>query len=226
VSSRCGRRRACRQGERGVRAACAIIVLLLLALVAGTGVVSWQATAAPDLGAAPRGPDDGHTRLEIATAMGHRAAAGLLLSPHTEVTLSEHDLTTVLRSSNPAPQQFQNPEARVRDGLVVIDVRTTLGLVSITAVGRVALSLVCPADGTPDIGADVRDMTAGRMPLPGWAVSQIRDRISRDVDLHALLADAQLDPIRPYLDSVKVTGDGVALGFHRPGLLQPANACG
>jgi hypothetical protein len=113
----------------------------------------------------------------------------------------------------------------VRDGLVVIDVRTTLGPASITAVGRVALSLVCPADGVPDIAADVRDMSAGRMPLPGWAVTQIRDRLSRDIDLHALLADAQLDPIRPYLDSVTVTGTGVALGFHRPGLLQTTNAC-
>jgi hypothetical protein len=202
-----------------------VIVLVLLALVVAGGVVTWQATAAPDLGPDPRGPDDGHTRLQIATAMGRRAAAGLILSPHTEVTLSEHDLTTVLQSSNPSPQQFQSPEARVRDGLVVIDVRTTLGPVSITAVGRVALSLVCPADGVPDIAADVRDMSAGRMPLPAWAVTQIRDRLSRDIDLHALLADAQLDPIRPYLDSVKVTGTGVALGFHRPGLLQTTNAC-
>jgi hypothetical protein len=202
-----------------------VIVLVLLALVAAAGAVTWQATADPELGAAPRGPDDGHTRLQIATAMGRRAAQGLVLHPHTEVTLSEQDLTTVLRSSNPSPQQFQSPEARVRDGLVVIDVRTTLGPVGITAVGRVALSLVCPADGVPDVAADVHDMSAGRMPLPGWAVTQIRDRISRDIDLHALLADAQLDPIRPYLDSVRVTGTGVALGFHRPGLLQTSNAC-
>ncbi len=63
------------------------------------------------------------------------------------------------------------------------------------------------------------------MPLPGWAVSQIRDRIGRDIDLHGLLADAQLDPIRPYLNSVAITGDGVALGFHRPGILQNNDPC-
>jgi len=202
-----------------------VVVLFLLVVVAGGAVVTWQATAAPDLGAAPRGPDDGHTRLEIATAMGRQAARGLALGPHTEVTLSERDLTIVLRSSNPAPQQFQDPAARVRDGLVVIDVRTTLGPVSITAVGRVALSLVCPADGVPDVAADVSGISAGQMPLPGWAVTQIRDRLSRDIDLHALLADAQLDPIRPYLDSVAVTASGVSLGFHRPGLLQGTGSC-
>jgi hypothetical protein len=203
-----------------------VVVLLVLVLIAGGGVVTWQATAAPDLGAPPRGPDDGHSRLEIAAAMGRKAAQGLALGPHTVVTLSEKDLTTVLQSSNPDAQHFQDPEARVRDGLVVIDVRTRLGLVDITAVGRAALTLVCPADGVPDVAAEVRSISAGRMPLPGWAVTQIRDRISRDVDLHGLLADAQLDPIRPYLDSVAVTDAGVALGFHRPGLIQSGTACG
>lgn len=200
-------------------------LLLVAVLIAGGGFVTWESTAAPELGAAPRGPDDGHTRLQIAAVMGRKAAQGLALAPHTVVTLSEKDITTVLRSSIPDPQQFRDPEGRVRDGLVVIDVRTKLGPVDITAVGRVALSLVCPADGAPDVAADVNSISAGRMPLPGWAVTQIRDRISRDIDLHGLLADAQLDPIRPYLDSVAVTADGVALGFHRPGLLQGNSPC-
>ena len=200
-------------------------LLLVAVLIAAGGLLTWQSTAAPDLGAAPRGPDDGHTRLQIAAVMGRKAAQGLALAPHTVVTLSEKDITTVLRSSIPDPQQFRDPEGRVRDGLVVIDVRTKLGPVDITAVGRVALSLVCPADGAPDVAADVNSISAGRMPLPGWAVTQIRDRISRDIDLHGLLADAQLDPIRPYLDSVAVTADGVALGFHRPGLLQGNSPC-
>lgn len=200
-------------------------LLLVAVLIAGGGFVTWESTAAPELGAAPRGPDDGHTRLQIAAVMGRKAAQGLALAPHTVLTLSEKDITTVLRSSIPDPQQFRDPEGRVRDGLVVIDVRTKLGPVDITAVGRVALSLVCPADGAPDVAADVNSISAGRMPLPGWAVTQIRDRISRDIDLHGLLADAQLDPIRPYLDSVAVTADGVALGFHRPGLLQGNSPC-
>jgi len=202
-----------------------VALLLVAVLIAGGGFVTWESTAAPELGAAPRGPDDGHTRLQIAAVMGRKAAQGLALAPHTVVTLSEKDITTVLRSSIPDPQQFRDPEGRVRDGLVVIDVRTKLGPVDITAVGRVALSLVCPADGAPDVAADVNSISAGRMPLPGWAVTQIRDRISRDIDLHGLLADAQLDPIRPYLDSVAVTADGVALGFHRPGLLQGNSPC-
>ena len=200
-------------------------LLLVAVLIAAGGLLTWQSTAAPELGAAPRGPDDGHTRLQIAAVMGRKAAQGLALAPHTVVTLSEKDITIVLRSSIPDPQQFQDPEGRVRDGLVVINVRTKLGPVGITAVGRVALSLVCPADGAPDVAADVNSISAGRMPLPGWAVTQIRDRISRDIDLHGLLADAQLDPIRPYLDSVAVTADGVALGFHRPGLLQGNSPC-
>jgi hypothetical protein len=225
VTSRGGRRRASRRRGGGVRASRAAFLLVLVLFVAGACVVGWQSTSAPDLGAAPRGPNDGTTRLEIAATMGRRAAQGLALAPHTVVTLSEQDLSTVLRSSNPDAQQFQDPEARVRDGLVVIDVRTSLGPVGIIAVARVALSLVCPADGAPDVAADVRGISAGRMPLPGFAVSQIRDRISRDIDLHGLLADAQLDPIRPYLDSVAVTGQGVALGFHRPGLLQGQDAC-
>jgi len=226
VSSPARRRRARRREFGGARRAVAVVLLVVVALALAGVVVTWQALAAPDLGAAPRGPDDGHTRLAIAAAMGRKAATGLALAPHTVVTLSEQDLTTVLEDSNPDPQHFQDPEGRVRDGLVVIDVRTALGPLTVTAVARVALTLVCPPDGAPDISADVRDISAGRMPLPGFAVQQIRDRISRDVDLHALLSDAQLDPVRPYLDSVQVTGDGVALGFHRPGLLQSNSPCG
>jgi hypothetical protein len=198
------------------------VVLLLLA---GVGVAAWLAVSAPDLGAPPRGPDDGDSRLAIAATMGRLAATGLVRSAHTVVTLSEQDLTTVLRASNPDAQQFQDPEARVRDGQVVIDARSPLGPVTVTAVARVELSLICPPDGAPDVAADVRAVSAGRLPLPGFAVSQVRDRISRDVDLHTLLADARLDPIRPYLDSVSVTDGGVALGFHRPALLQ-RGACG
>jgi hypothetical protein len=203
------------------------VLLLLLALAGGGGVIIWQATAAPDLGDAPRGPDDGHSRLQIAASMGRKVAQGLLLGPHTVVTLSEQDLTTVLRSSVASAQQFQDPEARVRNGLVVIDARSSLSALTFIAVGRVALSLACPPDGAPDVSAEVQGISAGRMPLPGWAVTQIRDRISQEIDLHGLLADAQLNPIRPYLDSVQVTATGVALGFHRPGLqLQSGNACG
>jgi hypothetical protein len=226
VNSPARRRRAGLRDESGARRAVFVVLVVLLALVAAGGLVTWRALAAPELGDAPRGPDDGHSRLAIAAAMGRQAAAGLALAPHTVVTLSEQDLTTVLKDSNPDPQHFQDPEARVRDGLVVIDVRTALGPMNITAVAEVALTLVCPPDGAPDIAADVRDISAGRMPLPSFAVSQIRDRISKDVDMHGLLADAQLDPIRPYLDTVKVTDAGVALGFHRPGLLQSGSACG
>jgi hypothetical protein len=200
-------------------------VTALVLLVAGVGVLAWLALSLPDLGGPPRGPDDGDTRLALAATMGREAAIGLVRTPHTVVTLSEQDLTTVLRATNPDAQQFQDLEARVRDGQVVIDALTPLGPVTVTAVARVGLSLVCPPDGAPDVAADVRGISAGRLPLPGFAVSQIRDRISRDIDLHSLLADAQLDLIRPYLDSVTVTDSGVALGFHRPALLQ-RSACG
>ena len=180
-----------------MRAGGVVALLVVLVLIAGGAMLTWRAAAAPELGAPPRGPDDGHTRLEIAAAMGRKAAQGLALGPHTVVTLSEKDLTTVLRSSISDAQQFQDPEARVRDGLVVIDVRTRLGPMDITAVGQAALSLVCPADGAPDVAADVRSISAGRMPLPGWAMSQVRDRIGRGgLDIHGRRDDRGFAAVR------------------------------
>jgi hypothetical protein len=195
-------------------------------LIAG-GVLSAVALSTPDLGAPPGGRDDGGSEAAIATAVAANLAAQLVVRTHAVVTLSEHDLTVLVRENNPNPERVVDPQARVRDGLVVIDARTPFGPFTVDAVVRVALLLSTGADGLPKVAAEFRAVQLGGLGLPGFAARALQDRIQQTFDLQDLLSSNQaLRLARSSLDCVGIGGGVVRLGFHRPGLAQAPGDCG
>lgn len=202
-------------------------LVLVGAVVVVTIVLAVRATAAPDLGPGPRGPATGPDEPAIGVGLAARLVPALVLQPTAQVTLSEQDLTVIVRATNPDPERFRDPQARVRDGLVVVAGGSDLGPLHVTAVGRFAVSLVEDPDGQPDIAATLREADAGQLTLPGF----IRDRLSAQVEHTAgigrVLASAPaLARLRPFLDCVAVTADGLVLGFHRPGAVAAPGGCG
>jgi len=213
--------------RRGLSRGCLILLVPLVVVAALGGILGTLALSSPDLGARPGGRDDGDSELAIATAVATELAAQLVAGSHAVVTLSEHDLTVLVRENNPNPTRLRDPQARVRDGLVVIDARTSVGPFSVDAVGKVALLLTQGSDGLPRVAAEFRAVQLGGLGLPDFAARAVQDRIQQALDLQDLLASNQaLRLARRSLDCVSVAADGVRLGFHRPGVAPAPGDCG
>jgi len=206
---------------------CLVLAGVAAALAVLTGVFAAMALSTPDLGALPAGANDGATEQAIAATVAAELGAGLLSGPHTVVRLSEHDLTVLVRQNNPNPARFQDAQARIRDGLVVVDARTAVGPFTVDAVARLALVLSTGADGLPRIGAEFRAVQVGGLGLPDFAAHAVQDRIQQAFDLQDLLAsNSVLRLARSSLDCVGVGDDGVRLGFHRLGVAAAPGDCG
>src|SRR4029077_1758562 len=167
-----------------------LFLLLLIAGLVTAGVFTLRAAGTPDLGDPPQGPVDGGTAAAIAVALAARAGPELLVAPTAEVSLSEQDLTVIVREANPRPDSFHDPLARVRDGLVVVDGAASVGPLHITAVGRFALSLVEDPDGLPDIAVALRAVDAGQLSLPGFARDWLAPRVDDTAAIGRILASA------------------------------------
>jgi hypothetical protein len=209
------------------RRGCFWALLVTAVLVAVLGVLAFIALDTPDLGAAPAGVDDGDTQAQIVARMATSLSAQLLLQPHGVITLSEHDLTVLVTENNPNPARFQDPQARIRDGLVVIDARTKVGPFTVDAVARLALSRTLGADSLPQVTATFEAVQVGGLGLPDFAARALQNRVQQAFDLQDVLSrDAYLRAVRSALDCVRVAADGVRLGFHRPGSGGPPADCG
>lgn len=209
--------------ERRRRRGCVWAAVVLAVLLALGVVLGVMALGTPDLGAPPGGRDDGETQQAIATALAASLARQLIAGEHGLVTLSEHDLTVLVRENNPNPVRFPDPQVRVRDGLVVIDARTPFGPFTVDAVGRLALNRTVGADGLPQVSATVASVQVGSLGLPDFAAHAVQDRIQRAFDLSDVITGIGL--VRSVLDCVRVAPDGVRLGFHRPGAASTPAAC-
>jgi hypothetical protein len=206
---------------------CLVLVVIVVALLVAGGVLSAMALSTPDLGAPPGGRDDGDSEPAIAAAIAARLGPQLIAHEHGVVALSEHDLTVLVRENNPQPDRFRDPQARLRDGLVVIDARTPVGPFTVDAVGRLALRLSSGSDGLPRVAAQFRAVQVGSLGLPDFAAQAVQDRIQQAFDLQDVLSSNEfLRLARSSLDCVAVAGDGVRLGFHRPGAAQAPGDCG
>jgi len=200
------------------RRGCLWALVVLAVLVALGGVLSAVALSTPDLGAAPGGTDDGDSQPAIVASMAASLTGQLIAGPHGVITLSEHDLTVLVRDNNPNPGRFQNPSARVRDGLVVIDAHTPVGPFNVVAVARLALSRTVGADGLPQVTATFTAVQVGGLGLPGFAAKALQNRVQQAFDLQDVLSSNDfLRLARSDLDCVAVAHSGVRLGFHRPG---------
>jgi len=199
-------------------------VVLLLALLGFTAFVIDRAIAAPDLGAAPGGRDDGESQQAIALTLGAQLIAELVAQPHGVVTLSEHDLTVIAAQNNPHPDRYHDVMARVRNNLIAVSANTALGPMTVTAVAHVGVSL--QQNGTaPQLAASVMDVDVGYLRLPGW----LQDRLvgSPTIMLDPVFnSTPALRAVRANIECVAVAPDGVHVGVHRPGTAADPGVCG
>jgi hypothetical protein len=143
----------------------------------------------------------------------------MIAAPHATVTLSERDLTVIARARNPRPDRFADPEARVRDGEVVISASTPLGPLSVTSVARIRVGLTSATGGRPRLLSDVTAVEFGALSVPGWARSALDPRGGDTLELdQAFDASPALGLLRDNLDCLAVGGGGVRIGIHRPGV--------
>ena len=219
------RKAALRRGQAGLIRGCCLGLLLLLVLVVAAGVVGERALAAPDLGPPPGGTAHGSSELVIAAALAGSAATQLLTGDHAVVTLSEHDLTVIAQARNPSPDRFVNPQARIRNGDVVVSADTSVGPFGVTAVATYQL-IFTEGSGTPQVTAQAVDYAVGQLGIPGFIGDRIDPRGSSSLNLTSVFASNPiLETLAQAMDCVAVHPDGVRIGFHRPGVSASTSTC-
>lgn len=218
--------RPSRAGQAGLVQGCCFGLILLLVLVVGTVIVGQRALAAPDLGPPPGGTAHGSSESVIAAALAGDAATQLVNSEHAVVMLSERDLTVIAMARDPSPGRYRNPQARVRNGYIVVSADTSVGPFGVTAVARFAL-LFSDSSGNSQVTAQAVDYEVGQLGLPGFLGDRLDPRGSASVNLTALFAaDPSLEGLSQSMDCVAVQADGVHIGFHRRGVSPAAGMCG
>jgi len=212
--------------QRGIVRGCCLGLVVLLILVGGSLFLADRALAAPALGASPAGPSHGATEEAIALALGEEMAAELIQGQHGIVVLSEQDLTVLAIVNNPHPNQLRDVQVRVRDGLVVVSARVSVGPFTVTGVAHISLSLRPGASGSV-IAAQVPEVDVGMLGLPGFAGSGLASQIDAALSLDRLFAIApKLSPLRSDIECVAVVPGGVAVGVHDPGVAALSASCG
>ncbi len=185
-----------------------------------------RALAAPDLGPAPAGTAHGSSEAVIAAALGGDAATQLLSREHAVVSVSERDLTVIANARNPSPDRFRNPQARIRNGDVVVSADTSIGPFGVTAVATFQL-IFANSSGATQVTAQAVNYAVGQLGIPGFIGDRINPRASASLNLTALFAsNPALELLSQSMDCVSVQPDGVHIGFHRPGVSPSASVCG
>lgn len=218
-------RRRPRFAQAGLVRGCCLGLILLAAVVVATVVLASQALAAPDLGAAPGGTAHGSSEAVIAAALGGDAATQLLTKEHAMVSLSERDLTVIANARNPSPDRYRNPQARIRNGDIVVTADTNVGPFGVTAVATFQLT-VSNASGAVQVTAQAVQYAVGQLGIPGFIGDRVDPRASSSINLTALFAsNPALEILSRALDCLSVQPDGVHVGFHRPGSGASDPAC-
>ncbi len=212
--------------QAGLVRGCCLGLIVLVIVVVATVFVAVRALAAPDLGPAPGGTAHGTSEAVIAAALGGDAATQLLANEHAVVTLSERDLTVIANARNPSPSRFRSPEARIRNGNVVVSADTSVGPFGVTAVATFQL-LFSDASGTPQVTAHAVSYAAGQLGIPGFIGDRLDPRGSSTLNLTSMFSsNPALELLSQAMDCVAVHPDGLHIGFHRPGVSPSAAACG
>lgn len=212
-------------GEAGLFRGCCLGLVLVLALIAAAAYFGDRALAGPSLGAAPAGPDDGESQLQIAIALGAHAVTGLIVAPHATVTISEHDLTVLAQAHNRHPDQYTNLQARVRDKLLVISANTHAGPFNVTPVLHIAPIL--QGSNAVSIALQVRQLDVGQLTLPGFVRDHFLGDLPSVVSISALFGAAPaLDALSNSIECLAVTAKGLVIGLHRPGIAPNPATCG
>lgn len=204
-------------GQAGVLRGCCFGLVLLVVLVAGTAFVTVRGLAAPDLGPPPGGTAHGSSEAVIAATLAGDAATQLVNGEHAVVVLSERDLTLIAQARNPSPDRFRNPQARIRNGDVVVSADSSVGPFGVTAVAWFQLTLSATTSAT-QITAQAVDYGVGQLGMPSFVGDRLDPRGSATLNITALFAsNPALETLSQSLDCLGVQPDGVHVGFHRPG---------
>jgi hypothetical protein len=215
-----------RAGEAGLFRGCCLGLILLVALAAAAVFAGIRALAAPDLGPAPTGSAHGSSEALIAAALAGDAGTQLLTSDHAVVILSERDLTVIAVAHNPDPIKYRSPQARIRNGYVVVSADSSVGPFGVTPVVRLALQF-SNATGSPQIAVQVIDFAVGQLGLPGVIADRLDSRGTSTLNLATLFAsNSPLKMLSDALECVTVQPEGVHVAFHRPGVAADASRCG
>jgi hypothetical protein len=204
---------------------CCFGLALVVVLVASTVFVTVRALAAPDLGPLPAGTAHGDSEAVVAAALAGDATTQLVTGEHAVVILSERDLTVIAQARNPSPDRFRNPQARIRDGDVVVSADTSVGPFGVTAVAKFQLILSDTPSATK-ITAQAVDYEVGQLGVPGFVGDRLDPRGSATLNLTALFAsNPVLETLSQSMDCLSVQPDGVHVGFHRPTTSYLGAAC-
>jgi hypothetical protein len=214
--------RAARAQGGLVRGCCALLVVALVVLGA-IAFIADRALAAPDLGAAPRGPDHGDSQTAIAVSLGSQLVLALIAQPHAVLTLSEHDLT-VLAAAHP-PSGVTGLTARVRNGLVVVSGQHPFGPFTVNPVAHVSVALDVN-QAPPSLSSRVDQLDIGQLGLPGFIKDRILGSFASSINLDQLFKGSPaLQALRANLECVAISPDGLLVGVHRPGFAPDTTVC-
>ncbi|GAC1338070.1 MAG: hypothetical protein NVSMB29_03330 [Candidatus Dormibacteria bacterium] len=195
-------------------------------MLAGGGLLVSRGLAAPALGAPPGGPAHGTNDLEIGATLAPQLVRALELHPHAVVVLSEQDLSVLARTHNPNPDQYRDPEVRIRQGRLVVSSLTTVAGQAVTGLARLEVQLVDQSAAPRRIDTRVAEVDVGQLPIPEWARSALSLPSDRAVDPSLVLqGNPTLRQLAGFLDCVGVAADGLRVGFHRPGTAPDPAGC-
>jgi hypothetical protein len=214
-----------RNHERGVVRGCCLGVVLLLVVLGGGVFVMLRATAAPDLGAAPGGANDGDSEVAVAIALGAQAGVQLATSPHAVVTVSEHDLTVVAAAQNPHPETYRGIEVRSRNGMLAVSALRSFGPLTTTVVGYLSAGLDA-SQSPPQLVVNVTRIDVGALSLPGWLQDRLLGNYSPSITLNQLFdSSAALHALKDNMECVSAVTGGLRVGLHRPGTTPDTGVC-
>jgi hypothetical protein len=214
---------AARRAQRGLVRGCCLLGVAAVAIVGAVVFLAVRSLAAPDLGAAPQGPDHGDTETAIAVTLASQAVAELLAQPHAVVTLSEHDLTVLAAAHH--PDDLSDVSARIRDQLIVLSGHRPFGPLTFTPVAHVSIRLDV-TKSPPDLSSRVVELDVGQLGMPGFIRDRILGSFASTIDLNRLFSGSPaLQALRANLECVAVVPEGLRVGVRRPGAQIDTSVC-
>lgn len=212
-----------------MRGCCALVVVAVV--VAGAAIfLAVRATAAPDLGAAPRGPSDGDGQTAIAVKLAAELVPQLLLSSDGTVTLSEQDLTVLVNEHGAGG--LSGATVRARNGRLVVSGQHPFGPFTVTPVAHLAVALDS-AVSPPKLTTQVEEFDVGQLGVPGFIRDRLLGSLSSTIDLGQLFGGVPaLQVLEANIECAAVVdGDtaqqeaGLRIGVHRPGAAANTAVC-
>ena len=210
------------RAQLGLMRGCCLLVVVAVIVVGAAIFVTVRATAAPDLGAAPRGPGDGDGQTAIAVKLAAELVPQLLLSSDGTVTLSEQDLTVIVNEHGAGG--LSGATVRARNGELVLSGQHPFGPLTVTPVAHLSVALDTTT-APPKLTTQVEEFDVGQLGVPGFIRDRLLTSVTSSIDLGQLFGGAPaLQGLASNIECAAVVdGDsgpqqaGLRIGVHRPG---------